>query len=91
MSPGLCRFARSGDLSLAENSLLLNPDIRMHITAQTPLTFLLQNEDDPVDRVENMLIYFAALKSGVPVEMHAYASGGHTFGLWRTSPGHRLA
>jgi len=74
-----------GHLSLAEDSLALNPDIRTHITAQTPPTFLLQNEDDPVDRVENMLSYFAALKkAGVPVEMHSYATGGHAFGLRRT-------
>jgi acetyl esterase/lipase len=75
-----------GHLSLAANSLALNPDIRTHITAQTPPTFLLQNEDDPVDRVEESLSYYAALKkAGVPVEMHLYAQGGHAFGLRRTA------
>lgn len=74
-----------GHLSLSENSLALNPDIRMHITRRTPPTFLLQNEDDPVDRVEHSLSYYAALKkAGVPVEMHLYAQGGHAFGLRRT-------
>jgi acetyl esterase/lipase len=74
-----------GHLSLAENSLALNPDIRTNITRQTPPTFLLQNEDDPVDRVEHSLSYYAALKkAGVPVEMHLYAQGGHAFGLRRT-------
>ena len=74
-----------GHLSLAENSIALNPDIRTHITAQTPPTFLLQNEDDHVDRVEDALSYYAALKkAGVPVEMHLYAQGGHGFGLRRT-------
>ena len=72
-----------GHLSLAENSIALNPDI--HVTRQTPPTFLLQNEDDPVDRVEHSLSYYAALKkAGVPVEMHLYAQGGHAFGLRRT-------
>jgi len=72
-----------GHLSLAANSLGLNPDI--HVTGQTPPTFLLQNEDDPVDRVEHSLSYYAALKkAGVPVEMHLYAQGGHAFGLRRT-------
>src|SRR5439155_22750035 len=33
-----------GHLSLADNSIALNPDIRGHITRQTPPTFLLQNE-----------------------------------------------
>jgi len=74
-----------GHLSLAENSIALNPDIRSHITHQTPPTFLLQNEDDHVDRVEDALSYYAALKkAGVPVEMHLYPEGGHAFGLRRT-------
>lgn len=74
-----------GHLSLADNSFGLNPDIRTHITRQTPPTFLLQNEDDHVDRVEDSLSYYAALKkAGVPVEMHLYAQGGHAFGLRRT-------
>jgi acetyl esterase/lipase len=74
-----------GHLSLAENSFGLNPDIENHITRQTPPTFLLQDEDDHVDRVEDSLSYYAALKKiGVPVEMHLYAEGGHAFGLRRT-------
>jgi acetyl esterase/lipase len=72
-----------GHLSLADNSIALNPDIAT--TRQTPPTFLLQNEDDHVDRVEDSLSYYAALKkAGVPVEMHLYAQGGHAFGLRRT-------
>lgn len=71
-----------GHLSLANNSFGLNPDIDSHITRQTPPTFLLQNEDDDVDGVEQSLSYYAGLKKvGVPVEMHLYAQGGHAFGL----------
>jgi acetyl esterase/lipase len=74
-----------GHLSLADNSIALNPDIRTHITRQTPPTFLLQNEDDDVDRVEDSLSYYVGLKkAGVSVEMHLYAQGGHAFGLRRT-------
>ena len=74
-----------GHLSLADNSIALNPDIRTHITRATPPTFLLQNEDDHVDRVEDALSYYVGLKkAGVPVEMHLYAQGGHAFGLRRT-------
>jgi acetyl esterase/lipase len=74
-----------GHLSLADDSIALNPDIRIHITRQTPPTFLLQNEDDDVDRVADSLSYYAALKRvGVPVEMHLYAQGGQAFGLRRT-------
>jgi len=61
----------------------LNPYVP--VTSQTPPTFLLQAEDDPVDTVKNSLAYYAALKNaGVPVEMHLYAQGGHAFGLRRT-------
>jgi acetyl esterase/lipase len=74
-----------GHLSVADNSIALKPDIRSHITAQTPPTFLLQNEDDHVDRVEDALSYYVGLKkAGVPVELHSYAQGGHAFGLRRT-------
>jgi len=72
-----------GHLWTDENKFELNPDI--HVTSQTPPTFLLQAEDDPVDDVNHSLVYYAALrKAGVPVEMHLYAHGGHAFGLRRT-------
>jgi acetyl esterase/lipase len=74
-----------GHLALADNSVALNPDIRIHITPQTPPTFLLQNEDDDSDRVEDSLSYYVALKkAGVSVEMHLYPQGGHAFGLRHT-------
>ena len=60
--------------------LKLRPDIR--VRPDTPLTFLLQAEDDHVDGVEQSLAYYVALqKAGVPTEMHLYAQGGHAFGL----------
>ena len=72
-------------MDLHGSSFGLNPDIRSHITRQTPPTFLLQNEDDDVDGVEQALAYYVGLKkAGVPVEMHLYAQGGHAFGLRRT-------
>ncbi len=71
-----------GHLALAEDSIALNPTIKNHITSQTPPTFLLQNEDDHVDGIEDSLSYYMGLKAaGVPVELHAYAQGGHAFGL----------
>lgn len=61
----------------------LNPYVP--VTGQTPPTFLLQATDDPVDTVQNSLVYYIALKNaGVPVEMHLYAHGGHAFGLRHT-------
>lgn len=57
----------------------------MPVTRKTPPTFLLQAENDPVDSIENSLVYYIALKNaGVPAEMHLYAEGGHAFGQRRT-------
>ena len=69
-----------GHLAIAENGYALNPEVR--VTSRTPPTFLLQAEDDPVDPVENSLVYYSALrKAGVSAEIHVYATGGHAFGL----------
>jgi acetyl esterase/lipase len=73
-----------GHLAVREKGFVLNPDLR--VTSRTPPTLLIQAENDPVDPVENSLVYHAALrKAGVPVEMHLYVKGGHAFGLRRTS------
>jgi acetyl esterase/lipase len=54
----------------------------IHVTNETPPTFLLGAEDDQVAPVEGMVAYFLALKNAkVPAEMHIYAEGGHGFGL----------
>jgi acetyl esterase/lipase len=69
-----------GHLWVDDNKFELNPNVP--VTRQTPPTFLLQNEDDNVDGVNQSLVYYIALKNaGVPVEMHLYAQGGHAFGL----------
>jgi acetyl esterase/lipase len=61
----------------------LNPNVP--VTRETPPTFLLHAQDDPIDDVTHSLVYYVALKkAGVPVEMHLYAKGGHGFGLRRT-------
>jgi len=70
-------------LAVPETHFALNPEIR--VGSKTPPTFLLQAEDDPIDPVENSLVYYAALrKAGVPAEMHVFVTGGHAFGLRRT-------
>lgn len=52
---------------------------------QMPPISLLQTEDDPVDTVNNSLVYYIALKeTRVPVKMHLYAHGAHAIGLRRT-------
>ena len=61
----------------------LNPYVP--VTKNVPPTLIVQSETDPVDDVENSLVYFEALKkAGVPAEMHLYAAGGHAFGIRRT-------
>ena len=73
-----------GHLAARTRDFAMNPDI--HVSSRTPPTFLLQAENDPVDPVENSIVYHAALrKAGIPVELHLYVKGGHAFGLRRTS------
>ena len=73
-----------GHIAVPERQFAQNPDIK--VTRRTPPTFIVQAEDDPVDPVENSIVYHAALrKAGVPVELHLYAKGGHAFGLRPTS------
>lgn len=72
-----------GHLWVGGDAYKLNPNVP--VTRQTPLTFLVQAEDDNVDGVNQSVAYYIALKNaGVPVEMHLYAHGGHAFGLRRT-------
>jgi acetyl esterase/lipase len=72
-----------GHLWVGGDAYKLNPNVP--VTRQTPPTFLVQAEDDNVDGVNQSVAYYIALKnSGVPVEMHLYAHGGHAFGLRRT-------
>ena len=72
-----------GYLALADKNFATNPDINP--TADTPPTFIVQAEDDPV-HVENATAYFLQLKAAkVPAELHIYAQGGHGYGLRRTS------
>ncbi len=72
-----------GHLWISSAGFELNPDIP--VTRRTPPTFLLQAQNDPVDSVNNSLVYYIALKkAGVAVEIHLYAEGRHAFGLRRT-------
>lgn len=74
-----------GHLWTDDGDFVANPNIATNITRRTPPTFLLQNEDDHVDNVNDALVYYIALKNArIPVELHLYAQGGHGFGLRRT-------
>jgi acetyl esterase/lipase len=72
-----------GHLWRGDKGLGLNPTLP--VTSNTPPTFLLQAENDPVDNVNHSLSYYMALKNAkVPVELHLYAEGGHAYGMRRT-------
>jgi acetyl esterase/lipase len=80
--PDFAVIVYPGYLALSEQNFAPNAEI--HVTSQTPPSFMVQAEDDPV-HVENSTVYFLALKSAkVPAEMHLYANGGHGYGLRRT-------
>jgi acetyl esterase/lipase len=72
-----------GRVGYRRTNFLPNPDIV--VTDRTPPTFHVHAFDDPLNPVENSLIYAAALrKAGVRSEIHIFATGGHAFGLRRT-------
>lgn len=53
-----------------------------HVQPTTPPAFIVVAQDDPIVKPENSLVYYQALTAaGVPVEMHAYPTGGHGFGF----------
>jgi acetyl esterase/lipase len=77
--PDFAVIVYPGYLALEERDFAPNPEIQ--VTDQTPPSFIVQAEDDPV-HVENSTVYFLALKKAkVPAEMHLYAAGGHGYGL----------
>ena len=54
----------------------------MHVTAQTPPTFLCQAADDPAVPVGNSIAFFNAMKTArAATEMHIFEKGGHGFGM----------
>jgi acetyl esterase/lipase len=69
-------------LTLGDRLATVGPGVTP--TPDTPPTFIVMAEDDPV-HVENALVYAEALRRAkVPLEMHIYATGGHGYGLRRT-------
>jgi acetyl esterase/lipase len=80
--PDFAVIVYPGYLAIAEQNFAANADI--HPTEQTPPSFIVQAEDDPV-HVENSTVYFLQLKNAkVPAELHIFAQGGHGYGLRRT-------
>jgi acetyl esterase/lipase len=74
----------------AKNLLGDNPDPKLlqelsnelHVTSQTPPTFLFTTSEDTVVPPENSVSFYLALhKAGVPAEMHVFEKGPHGVGL----------
>lgn len=60
-------------------SYKLAPEVA--VTSDTPPTFLVMAQDDPI-HVQNVLAYAMALEAAkVPFELHVYPTGGHGYGL----------
>lgn len=70
---------------LGENppaSLLQELSTELHVTKETPPTFLWHTVGDQAVPVENSLLFASALaQAGVPFELHIYEKGGHGMGL----------
>lgn len=59
----------------------------LHVTAQTPPTFLFATSNDDVVPVENSINFYSALhKAGVPAELHVFENGPHGVGLDLADP-----
>lgn len=97
---GMMGFSAGGHLA-AMMGMLAAPDVRpdflvlgypaipagLAVTATTPRTFLVAADDDPlVNPADNAGRFFSALRAvKVPAEMHIYSSGGHGFGIQKTT------
>jgi acetyl esterase/lipase len=66
-----------------ENDSLINYfSNELHISKNTPPTFMLHAANDRSVPVANSLAFFKALnKNKIPVEIHIFPKGGHGFGL----------
>lgn len=58
----------------------------LQVTLQTPPAFLVHSLDDNVVPVQNIINYALALKKfNIPCELHIYETGGHGYGLGRST------
>jgi acetyl esterase/lipase len=74
-----------GDAATQADMDAMSPE--MHVTAQTPTTFLFATTDDGTVPVLNSVMFYTALvKAKVPAELHLFQHGGHGAGLAPTNP-----
>ena len=56
-------------------------DAEIHVSSQSQPTFLAVATDDTGPAIGTASYYLALKRAGVPAELHAYAAGGHGFGM----------
>jgi acetyl esterase/lipase len=67
--------------------LLQELSSELHVTAQTPPTFLFSTSADTAVPAENSVVFYLALhKAGVPSELHIFENGRHGVGLDLSDP-----
>lgn len=65
-----------------DSKLIVYYSNEMHVTTDTPPTFLIHADDDKAVPAENSILFYKALrKNNVSSEIHIYEKGGHGFGL----------
>jgi acetyl esterase/lipase len=66
----------------ADHKLLEELSNELHVTSETPPTFLFSTSTDTLVPAENSVAFYLALhKAGVPVELHIFEDGPHGVGL----------
>jgi acetyl esterase/lipase len=89
-------YAHPGSLKalVGENPDLATVDLlsnELHVTPQTPPTFIYATTDDKtVPIINSVLLYEALVKANVPVEMHLFQHGPHGTGLAQSYPALRI-
>jgi acetyl esterase/lipase len=74
-----------GDAATQADMDAMSPEL--HVTAQTPTTFLFATTDDGTVPVMNSVMFYSALvKAKVPAELHLFQHGGHGAGLATANP-----
>lgn len=84
-------FGAVGHQGSKQNLLGADPDQKLvdlysnekQVGSNTPITFIVQSQDDKTVPVQNSLLFYSALtEAKVKAEMVLYATGGHGFGLY---------
>jgi acetyl esterase/lipase len=82
--PDFCVLIYPAYLIVKEKDNALAPELAVS-AANTPPTFIAVAENDNAYAESSLFYYVALRRAKVPAELHAYADGGHGFGLRHTA------